>query len=341
MPVTLNYASRMRALAIACVVLIHVAYNYSSTSISGLAAVVDIASRWCVPVFFMLSGALLLDPARSDSPHEFFLKRFKRIGVPLLFWSCLYFFIRSSILHQQISPRDILNDLLSGSPSIHLWFLYALLGIYLFTPLIRVYFNRQSRKEQWLMTIFFLTFSGLSALIWTYYGQIGWRIPPKPIITVEWMFYVGYFLLGYLIRDIKISRQALILLIIGFLLMVAINSFAYFLLARLGYDVRAHGLAMCFASPAVMLLSICAYLVISNASSKPPMLLTIHVSEASFGIYLIHIAILDLLWHVFKWPSVFTPSPLALAQLGCLVFLISLVLVIFGKKLSIIARVFG
>src|SRR3954447_23076195 len=39
------------------------------------ANVLDAASRWCVPVFVMVSGALLLDPRRTERPREFYRRR--------------------------------------------------------------------------------------------------------------------------------------------------------------------------------------------------------------------------------------------------------------------------
>ena len=45
-----------------------------------------------VPLFVMLTGALLLAPGKQDEPlGVFFKKRFSRIGFPFLFWGALYF----------------------------------------------------------------------------------------------------------------------------------------------------------------------------------------------------------------------------------------------------------
>src|SRR5690242_6425687 len=54
---------------------------------------VDAASRWAVPVYVMLSGALLLDPHRSEAPSEFYSKRLARLGLPIVFWSAFYMWL--------------------------------------------------------------------------------------------------------------------------------------------------------------------------------------------------------------------------------------------------------
>src|ERR1700761_6847314 len=50
----------------------------------------DALTRWAVPAYIMLSGALLLDPARHEAPHEFYRKRLWRIGIPMAFFSVFF-----------------------------------------------------------------------------------------------------------------------------------------------------------------------------------------------------------------------------------------------------------
>src|SRR5256885_496912 len=47
-------------------------------------------THWCVPVFVMLSGALLLSPAKQLPVTVFYRKRASRILIPLAFWSVVY-----------------------------------------------------------------------------------------------------------------------------------------------------------------------------------------------------------------------------------------------------------
>src|SRR4051812_20625429 len=75
-------ADVLRALATVAVVCIHVAApavthpeQVSATSWV-VANLVDAACRWCVPMFVMLSGALLLGSSKADGPLEFYHRRF-------------------------------------------------------------------------------------------------------------------------------------------------------------------------------------------------------------------------------------------------------------------------
>nr|WP_308217632.1 acyltransferase family protein [Paenalcaligenes niemegkensis] len=54
------------------------------------ANVYDAATRWCVPVFVMISGVLLLNPDKQESVKRFYLRRARRILPATLFWTVFY-----------------------------------------------------------------------------------------------------------------------------------------------------------------------------------------------------------------------------------------------------------
>ena len=100
----------------------------------------DSAARWCVPVFVMISGALLLDPERPQDARRFYSRRVARICAPLLFWTLFYLLWRTALdwiddgrLDLSFWPRKLAH----GEPYYHLWYLYMIVGLYLFAPLVR------------------------------------------------------------------------------------------------------------------------------------------------------------------------------------------------------------
>ena len=124
----LEYLDILRVMAIFGVVFTHVASSilFSAkplTSVAWWVGNVSVsASRWCVPAFVMISGALHLDPSRNMPVLSFWKKRMNRILVPLVFWTVFYLGYRS--LFVKLPVRDIVHDLLLGTPFYHLWFLY-------------------------------------------------------------------------------------------------------------------------------------------------------------------------------------------------------------------------
>src|SRR5680860_1375453 len=99
-PVDVNL---IRTVAIIGVVLLHAAGRYTitspqlanltSTQLTSWSFVTfyqSIAVTTGVPLFLMLTGALLLEPTKTESLTVFFRKRWVRIGLPLMFWGTIY-----------------------------------------------------------------------------------------------------------------------------------------------------------------------------------------------------------------------------------------------------------
>ena len=112
-------------------------------------------ARWAVPVFFMMSGALILDPGRemplSKVGRYVWRMAFVLLTVGLAF--CLVeqvadVRVQTSVvtLTWGMAARAFLN-LLEGNSWDHLWYVYALIGLYLLTPFIRGYLARVTRGQ--------------------------------------------------------------------------------------------------------------------------------------------------------------------------------------------------
>lgn len=101
-----------------------------------LSNAIDAATRWCVPVFVMLSGALLLDPQKHASPHDFWKKRIGRLLPAVIAWPAIYFAWRAFYWHETLSLGTMAHDMVIGRPYVHLYFLFLIAGLYLITPFL-------------------------------------------------------------------------------------------------------------------------------------------------------------------------------------------------------------
>ncbi|MCX5644388.1 MAG: acyltransferase family protein [Phycisphaerae bacterium] len=105
----------------------------------------DASTRWCVPVFIMISGALLLSPHRLQPPGVFYRRRRGRILAPLVFWTVFYLGLRVCF---EDDPWPLLvRDLVRGHAYGHLWYLYVIAGLYCITPLLQPFVGRASLRE--------------------------------------------------------------------------------------------------------------------------------------------------------------------------------------------------
>ena len=128
----------MRIVAAFAVVVIHVSSYYLKNDFTQyswmFANFFNAFSRWSVPLFIMISGALLISDKSFQNVDLFFKKRLNRILLPLVFWSVI-FTLFSIYVYDFFSIKDIFARLYIGEPYYHLWYLFLILGIYFVTPL--------------------------------------------------------------------------------------------------------------------------------------------------------------------------------------------------------------
>ena len=75
------YYDLLNICACLCVIFLHcngIAHFYSNTLAWKQALLVEVGAYWAVPIFFMLSGATLMNYRKRYSTKEFFKKRFFR-----------------------------------------------------------------------------------------------------------------------------------------------------------------------------------------------------------------------------------------------------------------------
>jgi surface polysaccharide O-acyltransferase-like enzyme len=188
----------MRTLACICVVVFHVSSNYhslfdlstqgSSWWISHL--VNGLVINFLAPVFFVISGALLLNPHQSEQPLKVFLKRrLKTILPPFLLASLFYY----SYTHLFSGDFNILYFIMHvwGEPQYyHLWFFYALIALYLAAPIFHTFITPQNRTVIRYGLFLWLLGTGLAPVI-QHFSTVRITIIPTVIYN-----YTGYFIFG-------------------------------------------------------------------------------------------------------------------------------------------------
>lgn len=142
------WIDRMRGIGCVGVILIHVfggITNVSSTSKAGLVQTVGLArsiawsatetllARWAVPCFLMITGYLLLCSKRSLEWRRS-VRYARRMACVLLTFGLLFCVLELWHKYGFVTPdivwRAVVN-LLRGKSWTHMWYVYALLGVYL------------------------------------------------------------------------------------------------------------------------------------------------------------------------------------------------------------------
>lgn len=155
----------------------------------------DSLIRGCVPLFVMISGALLL--SKQEGLADFFLKRCRRILLPFLFWTAVFLIWKKLHKAPDMTLFDALRDAAGDRVYYHLWFLYVIAGLYLAAPILRVFVRHASASELTLfLSLWFLLSSivpAVSKVLQSLTGE-----PLRWALSVPFaQGYIGYFLLGY------------------------------------------------------------------------------------------------------------------------------------------------
>jgi surface polysaccharide O-acyltransferase-like enzyme len=203
----------IRTLAIVLVIVLHASNEALQnptvpTSYWWIGAVYKTLSLSCVPLFVMLSGALLLQPAKLNEPIRVFLKkRLSRIGLAFAFWTLVYtawgFYTNPQFpATAENVGQSLLKGLFTGA-YYHFWFLYLIVGLYLFTPILRaVVAQGNPRLIRYLILLWFVAIAVLP-IIELVSGQI---LDSTVFIIGGW---VGYFVLGIYLQKLNVRSKIL------------------------------------------------------------------------------------------------------------------------------------
>jgi surface polysaccharide O-acyltransferase-like enzyme len=156
-----------------------------------------------VPLFVMLTGVLLLQPSKTESLKAFFKKRWARLGLPFFFWGTLYFVYIYLTHNNTITANTIINGWLNG-PYMQFWYIYMLAGLYLLTPILRVLIAHIDAKTMKYFIVLWVLSASIVPLI-TYFTSI--TVNSGVFTVTGW---VGYYILGIYLLDVKISRKYLV-----------------------------------------------------------------------------------------------------------------------------------
>ena len=106
--------------------------------------------RWCVPVFFMITGILLLNKNKTITPEMCVKKYAFRMVLALLVFGIPFAMMQNFMETKQFSLKMIGDSVLAVINDTgwkHLWYVYTLIGIYLMLPVIKKFTDNANDEE--------------------------------------------------------------------------------------------------------------------------------------------------------------------------------------------------
>ena len=340
----LAYADLLRVLATIAAVVLYISTGWLSQTAAGGSAwttmvTYNALTRWCVPMFAMLSGAFLLDPKKSVRMRDLFLRYILRILIALVVWGTLYALVDYGFLGGRFTwagVKSALNHVFWADTHHHLWFLYVLLGLYLVTPILRAFVRGASRGGlHWFLLLAFLFGSLLPLLREFFPGRMALPLAWLDKLDVHLVLgYVGYYVAGYYLKNYTLGRIA---------------EFSIYILGILGgvatvwgtYALSAPAALLDYCAPNIVLMTVAIFVLfryvlgVSDERSRRQRLGG--VARISFGIYLIHDFFIMLLRHFEISTLSFNPI-LSIPVLSAAVFLCSFAVSWLLSKIPLLGR---
>lgn len=277
------YLDLLRTIATFAVIMLHVfstAFNSQSFCPSWYYAVVcDGLVRWCVPVFFMISGALFLMPSKIVMFKDVLSKYVLRLVVAYIFWCVVYCLIE--VINGHTLPDDL------GVCFYHLWFLPMLMGIYLLIPLLRKLPTDRGLTQYLLIVWLVFSFVKILPVIPSHF---------VPLVTNDFVGYVGYFILGYFLSTISFSKRRVFMICVLGVLGGLFTIIGTVVISK--NRGNASEWFFRYLCPNIIIMAVAMFVFIkwiANKCGKLVLWFVNFVRKDLFGVYLVHVLYLNIL----------------------------------------------
>lgn len=111
-----------------------------------LCIILGIIFSYGVPIFFMQSGANILNYRDRYNTKTFFIKRFNKVVIPFITWSIIGFFFIFGKNNGSLTIKTFIKNFLLGDIVGPYWFFYNITGFYLCAPFVSLIIKYGSKK---------------------------------------------------------------------------------------------------------------------------------------------------------------------------------------------------
>lgn len=257
--------------------------------------------RISLPMFFLLSGVLILTSEKELKIGAFYLNRFEKIGIPMIIYAFYYSCwinlghpilelptAQSAAAFVGLMPSAISWNL-AGPQYFHTWFLYEIVGIYLVMPFVKKGLNAMSDGYLKALAAVILVMMSCTDYL-TAFGQ-GFYI------SNYFAFWIIYPIFGYMLMQEFSKRHYRGIAVFGAVF------FAGAFLAKVLFPGFTGRIANYYDLAPHMIFTVCGAFALVMLLEKPLTrfrwwnVVMKRLSRYTFGIYLIH-------GYIISWWSV-------------------------------------
>lgn len=256
---------------------------------------------FAVPVFFMLTGATLMNYRKRYGTGTFFKKRLLKTLVPFIIWSIIgicwsVFYTKGMKISDINTPAKFISAVINCKGMGIYWFFPALFSVYLTIPLFSLVDEDKRIGKKGIFTYLILVYIVLNVLLPFVCRLTGiqWN---SALNAVSCGGYVVWFLIGYLLANTGINKKFRILIyilgLIGFFMYFYLTVQNSFKTGRFDKTYAGYmNIPAIFMGTAVFVLFKYGKWNLIEKHEKAVRFVR-NLSSASFGVYLIHYYLKD------------------------------------------------
>ena len=346
----------LRIIAILSVIFLHISAFFvlgfedvkTSEFITG-----NIVAGLCnaaIPLFLMISGALLLNEEKPFNARKFLKNSWLFLVLITILWTVFYGWFYGyglpMLTHQPTSFSTFINYLIcfEGSDYPHMWYMYMIIGMYLLIPVLRLFVKKENKNYIfWIIVVCLLIqFIPKTLGVLTVDAEFTIKDFMSQFFLNPATGYIAYFFLGWYLSTFELSKNKRKILyalgiICGILAIWAVQTYIPVIPTVRNYVYSGNDIVSLLYSVAifVFVLAVC-----KDRENNSPQLKSL--SRFTFGIYIIHVVFLELFLNIIYPYSSFTAQiPLAYVLITFLfVFVLSYLVVFAVSKVKYLRKIF-
>lgn len=302
----INSLDVIRTIAVLAVVMIHVSAMFvvnteGNVEIFLIGNIFDSISRIGVPLFVMVSGALMLDENKQITLKQIIFKYLLNIIILFLVWSIFYSIFNNVLIpfvkKETINIKSVIISIFNGN--YHMWYLFMIVGLYLITPILRLFVKKENSGIILWFVFLSLFFQFLVPVI-DFLANLNtaFTFIHTLLDKIDLDFVGGfttYYLLGWYIAHVGFNKKAqTCLYIMGGISIVAT------IIATQIFPTQ-YGNTYSNMNILILLYSVAVFLLIFNTYKKGTKLDIFfeNTSSLAFGVYIIHPFLLSVYGFIF------------------------------------------
>jgi len=329
------YIDFLRFIAAIAVIAIHVLgpfrYLYGEIpDVDWLAAMgINSITRWAVPVFMMISGALLLSTERPFNCEHYLTKRLSKVAVPFMGWTIIYAIVTGFSIDGWSAEKTML--VIQNAPNdpawYHLWFFYDFIPLYFVIPFLIPVLKKLTPE----LTNLLIVVCGLMFLM-------KW-LRVESFLLQNLILYTGYLILGWYLFN-RDNRPQLKAWLIAGIIMLILNFFGSWEMAFTSGQYSSFFMGYKTLNTMIIggMLFVVAQIYADKIRGELRTFIAL-ISKYSLGIYLLHpLLLIPVRTLENGFYSFFNSNWLAIPIITIIILFISLLCTMLLVKIPLINR---